>query len=226
MEYLAAFYDKFILPQKPQVVTDAEIAYIQTLAEPGSRILDVGCGTGRHLIPLSRLGYEVVGVEKNLEMVEQLKANLPEAKLFIVDILNRDISNKIISQHQNYFDLIILMWNAVNEMAYSEEELVALISIFTELLTPDGKILIQVDQDVRRNPLTLNFTTLFTESDGIKYTYSSHICRWDDENSTSICNEKLIVETENSREEIKGEVKQRWWSKEELTRFHKNIIVI
>ena len=42
MEYLSAFYNKFILAQKPQVVTDAEISLIQTYTEPGSKVLDIG----------------------------------------------------------------------------------------------------------------------------------------------------------------------------------------
>lgn len=226
MEYLAAFYDKFILPQKPQVITDSEIAYIQTVAEPGSKVLDVGCGTGRHLIPLTQLGYEVVGIEKNLEMADQLKSSLPDAKLFVDDILNRDFANKIILEYQNYFDLIILMWNAVNEMAYTHDELSELIRTFDQLLAENGKILIQADQEVKRNPLSLNFTTLFSEPEGATFTYTSHICRWDDENSTSICNEKLVIETPDSSELIEGEVRQRWWTKEELTRLHPNIIVI
>jgi SAM-dependent methyltransferase len=36
---------------------------------PGMRVLDVGCGPGRHALSLARRGYEVVGVDHSAEFV-------------------------------------------------------------------------------------------------------------------------------------------------------------
>jgi SAM-dependent methyltransferase len=36
---------------------------------PGMRVLDVGCGPGRHALALARRGYEVVGVDHSAEFV-------------------------------------------------------------------------------------------------------------------------------------------------------------
>jgi 2-polyprenyl-3-methyl-5-hydroxy-6-metoxy-1,4-benzoquinol methylase len=42
---------------------------------PGSRILDVGCGTGRHAVELARRGYQVMGVDISSGMLaEAVKA--------------------------------------------------------------------------------------------------------------------------------------------------------
>ena len=41
----------------------------------GGKILDVGCGTGEHTILLTRLGYDVVGIDFAPEAVEQARRN-------------------------------------------------------------------------------------------------------------------------------------------------------
>ncbi|HRH55526.1 MAG TPA: class I SAM-dependent methyltransferase [Candidatus Paceibacterota bacterium] len=41
------------------------------------KVLDVGCGTGLHAAALSKLGYEVVGVDANRRMVEFAAAKYP-----------------------------------------------------------------------------------------------------------------------------------------------------
>ncbi|HPU85432.1 MAG TPA: methyltransferase domain-containing protein [Candidatus Latescibacteria bacterium] len=44
--------------------TGREIAFLdQVLPEPPARVLDLACGTGRHAAPLSRGGYDVVGLD-------------------------------------------------------------------------------------------------------------------------------------------------------------------
>lgn len=41
----------------------------------GSKILDVGCGLGSKAVPLSSLGYKVVGIDGNKKVVEAAKQN-------------------------------------------------------------------------------------------------------------------------------------------------------
>lgn len=52
--------------------TDQEVgALVELLGlEPGHRVLDVGCGPGRHALALARLGYEVVGVDISSTFVD------------------------------------------------------------------------------------------------------------------------------------------------------------
>jgi 2-polyprenyl-3-methyl-5-hydroxy-6-metoxy-1,4-benzoquinol methylase len=39
------------------------------------RVLDIGCGTGEHTILLTRLGYDVLGIDFAQEAVEQARRN-------------------------------------------------------------------------------------------------------------------------------------------------------
>ena len=45
------------------------------ISKPNSRILDVGCGLGRYLIPLTEQKHYVVGVDKSIEIVAKLRSN-------------------------------------------------------------------------------------------------------------------------------------------------------
>lgn len=51
--------------------TAAEIDFVLSQAQvpPGSRILDVGCGPGRHSLELARRGYRVVGIDPAAAMI-------------------------------------------------------------------------------------------------------------------------------------------------------------
>lgn len=46
---------------------------------PGARVLDLGCGAGRHSIELARRGYEVVGVDISPFMLEAARARASAA---------------------------------------------------------------------------------------------------------------------------------------------------
>jgi SAM-dependent methyltransferase len=61
--------------------TEQEVDFlVEALAlEPGMRILDVGCGPGRHSLALARRGHHVVGVDHSAEFVRLAReAALPD----------------------------------------------------------------------------------------------------------------------------------------------------
>jgi len=43
---------------------------------PGERVLDIGCGTGNHLITFSRLGLNVSGIDASTHMIKKAKERL------------------------------------------------------------------------------------------------------------------------------------------------------
>lgn len=63
--------------------TDQEIGFlVEALGlEPGMRVLDVGCGPGRHALALARLGLDVVGVDHSPDFVQLARAAAAEEHL-------------------------------------------------------------------------------------------------------------------------------------------------
>jgi SAM-dependent methyltransferase len=69
-ERMAGAYDDYVGHKFDE---EAEVAVLAELAR-GGRVLELGVGTGRVAIPLSRLGLEVHGIESSPAMVERLRA--------------------------------------------------------------------------------------------------------------------------------------------------------
>lgn len=64
--------------------TDQEVAFLAEVLGlgPGSRVLDVGCGPGRHAHALGRRGVEVVGVDISERFVDLARAGAPPGVTF------------------------------------------------------------------------------------------------------------------------------------------------
>src|SRR3954453_13501236 len=71
------FDDAYKTRTAPWVIGEPQPAIIE-LQRAGlirSKVLDVGCGTGEHTILLTRLGYDVVGIDFAPNRIEQARAN-------------------------------------------------------------------------------------------------------------------------------------------------------
>jgi len=68
------------------------IVELQRADQINSKVLDIGCGTGEHTIMLTRLGYDVLGIDFAPHAVEQARANAAEqgvdARFEVADALN------------------------------------------------------------------------------------------------------------------------------------------
>jgi SAM-dependent methyltransferase len=65
--------------------TEQEVDFLVDVLElaPGCRVLDVGCGPGRHAHALARRGMEVVGVDISARFVELAAAQAPPGATFV-----------------------------------------------------------------------------------------------------------------------------------------------
>jgi len=87
--------------------TQGECDFIEkeTGFDKSLRILDVGCGTGRHSIELSKRGYSVTGIDLSESMLTRAREKANEAKVRI-DFLKHDARNLPFS---NQFDMAMML---------------------------------------------------------------------------------------------------------------------
>ena len=65
---------------------DARYTLDVLVPKPGERILDAGCGTGRHLGSLLRARSNPVGVDFSRGMLEIARRNYPDVPLALADL--------------------------------------------------------------------------------------------------------------------------------------------
>jgi len=68
----------------------------------GRRILDLGCGTGGHAVPLAQRGYEVVGVDRSPDMLRRAEERSTTARFELGDVASVDLSET--------FDVVLMMF--------------------------------------------------------------------------------------------------------------------
>jgi len=67
-----------------------EIEYLQNNIRPNSKILDVGCGFGRHIKILAPFSKEVIGIDVLNGYQQSLKTSNENGNLIIQDLKVRD----------------------------------------------------------------------------------------------------------------------------------------
>lgn len=102
-------------------------------AELGSRVLDLGCGTGRHCEVLARRGCEVVGVERSADMLALARARVAESG-GAVQFVEGDVRTARIGQT---FDTALMMF-AVLGYQQTNADALAAIATARAHLSPGG----------------------------------------------------------------------------------------
>jgi SAM-dependent methyltransferase len=79
--------DVWRLAMTPEI-TAAEVRFLERTLEisPGSRLLDVPCGNGRHAIELAKLGCQVTGVDASEEYIAEARAAPSTAEFLVADM--------------------------------------------------------------------------------------------------------------------------------------------
>lgn len=71
----------------PEEHTDGEVELIQSQLRtcPGQHLLDIACGSGRHCLPLARLGYKLTGIDASSEYLERARSRAGANKIELIN---------------------------------------------------------------------------------------------------------------------------------------------
>lgn len=114
-----------------------EARLIDTLAPRGARVLDAGCGSGRHGAYLAQAGHEVVGVDGDPVLIDAAETDHPGPTWLVGDLVELDLPARGITEG---FDAILCAGNVAAFLAPSTRQ-----EVFARMahhLRPDGRVVI------------------------------------------------------------------------------------
>jgi SAM-dependent methyltransferase len=107
--------------------------YLELARERGGPVLEIGCGTGRVLLPIARSGIEIHGVDNSAPMLAVLKDNLSREAAFVrgkVTLHSADMRNFRLGRQ---FPLVTIPFRPMQQMYTVEDQLAALKSAAAHL---------------------------------------------------------------------------------------------
>lgn len=121
----------------PEALTKAETDFLVQEAhlQPGSKVLDLMCGYGRHTLALARKGIEVTAIDNLADYVNEIDA-VTEKENLPVQTLKIDV---IDFEPHCLFDLVICMGNSLS--VFDHADTAKLFSTIASCLKPNCKFI-------------------------------------------------------------------------------------
>ena len=128
--------DEFWVEIADKNQTDFQLSFLKNHLDVDGRVLDLACGSGRHLIPLTKAGYDVVGFDVSLNLLRIAKQRLGEAVLVRGDM-------RFLPFKEGAFKAIISMDTSFGYLPSEEDDLSCLRDL-SWMLKKSGVFIIDV----------------------------------------------------------------------------------
>lgn len=135
----------------PGTREESDFLESELAVEPGERIIDLGCGSGRHSIELAKRGYDVVGVDISTIMLAEARKRAEEAGVNI-EFYQGDLSRleRLFKGENGLFSgAICLCESGLGVLGGWEEDLRFLKSVHM-LLKVGGKLILTTFNGLRK----------------------------------------------------------------------------
>jgi cyclopropane fatty-acyl-phospholipid synthase-like methyltransferase len=139
-QYQGGFYDLFYDSKDYESECNfVEAVFGRFAAAPMKTVLDLGCGTGGHVLPLSARGYDLTGVDLSQTMLDQAQRKAKEASISAV-FLHSDLRDVEVGRR---FDAVIAMF-AVMGYQTTDTDLAAAFATARRHLDKSGLVLFDI----------------------------------------------------------------------------------
>lgn len=113
-------------------------------------VLDIGCGTGEHVVAMQELGYKITGADSSKEMIAHAQKRFPNCHFEIGDLQTY--------KKEKSFDGIYSIFGTMNYLI-TKEDLDSSLSNIRKNLKPSGIVIMEIwnaipIQLIQRKPLT------------------------------------------------------------------------
>lgn len=185
--------------------TAREIDFVlsQLSLSPGARLLDVGCGPGRHSVELAQRGYDVVGIDPAPAMIAAARARAAKAG---VSPDFRQVSGESFVANEE-FDAAICLFTTLGQVSEKGDNS-RLVERVYQALRPGGSFIVEVPQRAQAVK-NLKPTDRFEGPE--RYTV---VTRYFDPKDNSVTEEFEVVSPEETQHYL---LRYRLYSRAELT---------
>ncbi len=105
---------------------------------PTARVLDLGCGKGRHALELARRGFSVTGVDRTAQFVDQARQQAQEERL-VIEFVQQDMRE---FKRPDSFDLALNMFTSFGYFEDPADDALVLRNIHASL-RPGGSLVLE-----------------------------------------------------------------------------------
>jgi SAM-dependent methyltransferase len=137
--FVADLYD-YVVPYRTRPDVDF---FVEAARASGGPVLEVGCGTGRIVIPTARAGVEIVGLDLStlmLQVCQKQLLNEPEAVRGRVRLVQADMRKFDLAET---FTLVTLPFRPFQHLTTVEDQLSCLETIHHHM-TADGRLILDL----------------------------------------------------------------------------------
>lgn len=114
--------------------------YQQHLPKPQSRVLELGCGSGRLVRALTAAGHQLIGIDLSLAMLRKAVARTPADAAPAPHYLCMDMTRLSLAAT---FDAVLIPYNTINLLS-AAGDVDRCLAQARELLDADGRLLMQL----------------------------------------------------------------------------------